>query len=278
MPTDSTTSAPPTSDFLTTCLYGASRGILVQSLLYPLEVVKTNQQASTTYASSREVTSHLWKTKGPLAFYSGLSPHLAKTILRQAWWWPAIIYIPPALKERGYSTFMQQALAGVAVATIDAVITTPLEQKRILASVQKKTENLLPSPIKNGWVGVIPYWRQQSITWAALLVGQKHFREKRAKEPRIQKHSHFVDLLDTSLRLSAIAAIITTPFNTANVLKQSSGKSLSQSVGKTNRSFFSSVRYMYRGLPLNFTMLMCQVSATVVLIDHLEPQKNRKTQ
>lgn len=290
--------------------YGAIRGTIVNLILYPTEVIKTNQQASSTSVKSYEVFKKLVKSHGLSSLYSGCSAQIGKTILRQGWWWPMIIYLPPVLEKQGVSTLGQQVLTGIGVGTIDTIFTTPLDKLRVLRSTQNH-QNVTPSVLlKEGWKGAAAYWQRQSITWASLLYGQKYFRKSQQSKNE-QGRLHFLSILDVSTRLSLIASLAITPFDSKNTRTQSEGfsspssskmvpqqrKPVLERVKMLYRSFsidsrnikkdenvvfanttlqlrkplIDRLKLIYRGLPINFATMLIQTTATVFLIDRLEP-------
>ncbi|MBI3236093.1 MAG: hypothetical protein HYZ48_00005, partial [Chlamydiales bacterium] len=78
-------------------LWGVGRGLCVHTLIYPLEVIKIQQQCTTQ--KSTQIVRHLFQAQGVTAFYRGLSSQLIKTSVKQAWCWPLMTTIPPTLER-----------------------------------------------------------------------------------------------------------------------------------------------------------------------------------
>jgi len=258
------------SSFLNILGMGAVRSAAVNTLTYPIEVVKTNQQVNFSL-KSYEAALRLFKSDGFKAFFRGFPAHFSKGMIRQTVWWPAIAYIPPKLSKYDLSSTEQSVILGTSVATADAVINSPLEKWRVLASVGKGSSINTRSIIKEGWSGFFPYWRRQSVTWSLFFIGQHHFN-KPYKNGNENKRLTTFQVLSTSVKLSVIANLIINPFDTLNTIKQSgSGNNYQKSNFKLS---FKNVRVLYRGLPLNFLSMMIQTSATVFLIDVIETNRH----
>ena len=115
-------------------LLGVGRGILVHSLIYPLEVVKIRQQCSQDESKSIRIALKILQQEGVGAFYKGLAPQLLKTSIKQVWCWPMMTGMPSVLKRYQLENLGQQAFTGLSIATIDAVISTPLERAKIVSA------------------------------------------------------------------------------------------------------------------------------------------------
>jgi hypothetical protein len=245
---------------------------MVNTITYPLEVVKTNQQISSSSAKSYEIIYDLFKKDGVAAFYRGFLPHLIKGMIRQTLWWPAIAYVPPILKKHNISSLQQCAITGCSIATLDALVNSPLEKWRVLSSIGHHPSLQLGSILKEGWSGFLPYWRRQSITWSLFLLGQGHFT-KQYKKGEETKPLTGQQVLMTSAKLSLIANLIISPFDTLNTINQSG---LNQTSKMVNEGLVKKVRQLYRGLPLNFLTMMINTTATVFLMDLIETRKHSK--
>lgn len=259
------------ADVAKTWMYGVFRGLGAQVFLYPLEVIKTNQQMSEKLISGWAVTRQIWKDFGVKGFTQGFAPQLAKVLLRQGWWWPVIIYFPPLLSGYQVSPLMQQAITGVAVASVDTVVNSPLDRVRILLSTGKKRDMNFASFFRDGWQGAGPYWKKESVKWAAFLMGQHYFRKHLSSGDG--KPLSLFQIAQASFYLSFIANIAISPLDVITTLKQGKKLSILESAHREKLPLLQILQRMYRGFPLNFTMTMLQITATVFLIDWLEVKK-----
>jgi hypothetical protein len=244
---------------------GAVRSAVVNTIVYPIEVIKTNQQV-TFSLKTHEAALNLFRSSGFKGFFKGFSAHFSKGIIKQTAWWPAIAYIPPELAKYNLSSTKKSLITGISVGTLDALVNSPLEKWRILASIDKKSSINHQSFLKEGWSGFFPYWRRQSVTWSLFFIGQHHFNKPYKKESGNKPLSVF-QVVSTSTKLSLIANLIINPFDTLNTIKQSGAQNFKMSL--------RNVRILYRGFPLNFLSTMIQTTATVFLMDVIESKSDR---
>ena len=135
-------------------LYGIGRGISVHSLIYPLEVIKIRQQCSQSESKSIRIALTLLRQEGIGAFYKGLAPQLLKTSIKQVWCWPMITGMPPVLQRYQIENLSQQTITGLSIATIDAVISTPLERAKILSAFRGTGKICSQNIYRDGWQGL----------------------------------------------------------------------------------------------------------------------------
>lgn len=245
---------------------GAVRSATINTIVYPIEVIKTNQQINFSL-KSHEAALHLFKSSGFKGFFRGFSAHFSKGIIKQTVWWPAIAYIPPELTKYNLSSIEESLITGISVGTLDALVNSPLEKWRILASIDKKNSINNQSILKEGWSGFFPYWKRQSVTWSLFFIGQHHFNKPYKKKNENKPLTAF-QVMSTSTKLSLIANLIINPFDTLNTIKQSGAQDFKISL--------RSIRVLYRGFPLNFLSTMIQTIATVFLMDVIESNRDLK--
>jgi len=247
------------SNYLTSSLLGIARGLCVHSLIYPMEVIKVQQQQHFNQEKSYQVFFRLFKEGGFASFYRGILPQLMKTSIKQAWCWPIIVELPAYLRQYNVKPFTQQAATGLAIASIDAIISTPLERAKMLSIVAAKSSFSLRKIYKNGWFGLVTHWAKLTIAWSTFLVSQKYLREKYSNQKLTLYQSIIV-----GIKVAAVVSIASAPFDVANTLKQSQNKNLT--------FLFSGhpLRNMYRGWPLNALSLIIHNTASIVVINQLD--------
>jgi hypothetical protein len=128
-----------TSQIEKSSLYGLARGLIVRTITHPIDVVRIRQQCSQNSENSVRLALTLFKQEGFSAFYKGLLPQLLKTSLKQVWCWPMITEIPIFLQRYQLEDLTRQAITGLSIATVDAIITTPLERAKILSAEKAKS-------------------------------------------------------------------------------------------------------------------------------------------
>ena len=249
-----------TSDLFKSSLWGALRGLCVEVIIYPLEVVKIRQQCSSKSEICFQIARKIFKQEGPSAFYRGLTPQLIKTSLKQMWCWPMITGIPSFLQTYGLGDLQQQILTGLSIATVDAAITTPLERAKILAALVGKSSFTLPNVYREGWQGFYTYWAKRSINMITFLAAQKYLRE-RDRPP--SGHLSLAALIKTGIQVALILSLVSAPFDMVNTLKQAQ-------MGSVFHLFTrQGVMNLYRGWPINTFSLVVHNVASVILIEKL---------
>lgn len=252
-------------------LWGVIRGVLVHSLIYPLEVIKVRQQLLESSGSTEKSTTiarRILQTEGPFAFYRGLTPQLIKTSVKQIWCWPLMTAMPLSLRRFELGDTTEMALTGLSVAALDAGSTSPLEKMKILSMLSRRSSPL--EIFRKGWEGLNTLFLKQSASWVTFLVAQKHFRDKE-REISPSGEISLSALVRTGVKVAAVVSVVVAPFDVANTFKQSGKAGLWQ--------FFSeiSLRRMYRGWPMHATSLVVHNIASVSLMEAIG-QTSRNTE
>ncbi len=238
-------------------LWGAFRGALVDILVHPLDVLKTQQQC-TPSEKCTTIAKRLFQQSGYKAFYQGLTSQLARTSIKQSWCWPMIIHIPPLLREKNLSPIHVQIITGVLIASVDAFVTTPLERQKITAMLAQKKPFSLEDIYKHGWQGLKTYWMKRSINMTTFLLAQEYFRKKNRKDG--SKLSR-LGLIKTGAQVAFFVSLVGAPFDMANTLKQACSIDISL--------FSQKIMPLYRGWPLYAASLIIHNIASVILIENL---------
>jgi hypothetical protein len=248
------------SDLFKSSLWGALRGLCVEAIIYPLEVVKIRQQCAPQSEICFQMARKIFKQEGASAFYRGMTPQLIKTSLKQMWCWPMITGIPSFLQTYGLGDMQQQVLTGLSIATVDAFITTPLERAKILSALVGKSSFSLANVYKEGWQGFSTYWTKRSINMITFLTAQKYLRD-RDRPPSGQLS--VAALIKTGIQVALILSLVSAPFDMANTLKQAQNLPLSCLFTRQG------VMNLYRGWPINAFSLVVHNVASVILMEKL---------
>ncbi len=239
-----------------TSLWGVIRGVSVQSLIYPLEVIKIHRQCS--QSKSAQIALTLFRQEGMGAFYKGLAPQLLKTSIKQIWCWPVIMQMPSILQTYQIENLKQQVLTGLSIATIDAAISTPLERAKILSAFKGSSKFCLKNMYKDGWHGFGAHWSKLSVNWTTFLTAQKYLRDQYSEEAL-----SFFQLSKIGVQVALIVSVVSAPFDIANTLKQAKDLPVSQLFNRQG------ILKLYRGWPLSALALVIHNIASVTLIEKL---------
>lgn len=251
---------PKKANLMDSVFWGVMRGIFVHTLIYPFEVIKIRQQCLSTPEKSYRVAWGIFQKEGMHPFYNGLPFQLLKTGLKQVWCWPMITGTPIFLSRYNIGNLCEQALTGVAISTIEAVVTTPLERAKILAALTGKNVFSLKSVYKDGWRGFATHWVKASVNWSVFLVTQKFLRDRYHKK---KDKLSFPQLIEIGVQVAVIVGLVSAPFDIANTLKQARNHSVFSLLSK------KTIRGFYRGWPLSTLSLMIHNVASVIVIDNL---------
>ena len=192
-------------------LLGMGRSVVVHTIIYPIEAVKTLYQSKTTPEKSYEIAKRLFQTEGILGVYRGLAPKLVSTVTKQAWCWPMITGVPIHLKKYNINPYVEQGLTGLAIATVDAGVTTPFDRLRILMTTKRDQELSFKNTFQNGWHGVVANWSKLSVSWSVFLVAQKALRD-REKERSGTPDLSLSQLTKVSIQVAGIVSVCMAPF------------------------------------------------------------------
>jgi len=242
-------------------LGGAVRGASVHLLIHPIEVVKIRQHSQTRPTTAYRVARALLQREGCGAFFGGLSHQLLKSTLRQSWCWPMITHMPPLLDRVGMESMHQQLLTGISIATVDALVTTPLERARIWGALDRSRG--LRHLYVGGWHGLAAYWRKRTINMTTFLLAQEHLRNRciqRKGEARLS------NLTIIGFQVALLVSVVSAPFDILNTLRQAGP------LASTQRIAWRQARRYFRGWPLSFLTLAVHNVASVLLIHHLRSE------
>ena len=257
-------------------VWGSVRGLAVVSATYPLDVIKTRQQVNPQAIPVSRVARTIFDQEGVPGFFRGFSPHCVRSIMRQAWSWPMLMGLPGYLqrsdKTHVVGPYMAQGLAGVSIAAVDTVVTTPLEKARItyIASRQAYRETLhyqsLNQFIRRGWSGAGTQFLRGAVAWSTFLSAQQYFRDQ-LRRSRQKEELNLAELCAVGATVALTVGVSVAPFDFRNTLSQSS----------MHLPYKLGIRGYYRGMPVNALGLVIHNVASVILIDYLsQSRKNAR--
>lgn len=258
-----TTAADNRSSFLLSSILGIVRGVAVHTSIYPLEVVKSHLQVSKEPIRTLEAVQAILQKGGFKAFYQGVRVQLLKTSLKQAWCWPVITEVPHLLKDQKVDKRYHTVLTGEAIATVDALVTHPLEKAKFKEIFNESQKKLLFNAYKQSWQGLLTYWTHRSVAWISFLTAQQYFRDQLKQEDPTQKLT-LPQLVQVGLKVAVVVSLALAPFDVANTRKQA--RNLSPQVLLSKKA----IPMLYRGWHINLVSLAVHNIASVVLIDQLQ--------
>ena len=241
---------------------GGIRGAVVQALLSPLEVVKIRQQCSDVPEKSLTIARKILQEEGWSAFYKGIEAKLANTVIKQFCVWPIIRGGPFFLERHGIKGLRQEVLTGLAIAVIDASLSSPFDKARIISAHTGKNQFSIKSFHKKGWQGFPTQLAKLSVHWVVFLVAQKSLRD-RYRNGRTQK-LNFPQLLFIGTQVAVITSLVSAPFDIANTRKQAQNRNPSHLLSG------NILRNAFRGAPISLTSNLVHYIASLILIEHLK--------
>lgn len=128
-----------TDDLIRSSYLGFARGVGVYAALYPLEVIKTLQQAEETSLKSHQAAARIFQERGIRGFYAGFTSKLMETGVKQLVTWPILIELmPPLLAPYQLHPLVEQGTTGLTVASVNALLSAPFNKKMITSIVQNQ--------------------------------------------------------------------------------------------------------------------------------------------
>jgi hypothetical protein len=253
-----------------TSLWGVARGIAVHSLIYPLEVVKIRQQCSGKSEKSYRIALTLFRQEGAKPFYQGLSADLLRTSLKQLWSWPMMTGLPLFLEGHDIADYRREIFTGLAIATIDAAVSTPLERMKITSAFTGKSTFSFSNVYKDGWTGFTTHWTKLCVNRSTFLTAQKYFRDRAQKKP--EEKLSLRELTIIGVKSALVVSVIGAPFDMGNTLKQA------LNISPTHLFSRKVVSNWYRGWPLSMLCLAVHNVASAIVIDKLEESRKPNLQ
>lgn len=238
-------------------LLGIVRTLIVQTTLWPLNVIRVRQQGNFECAlTASEVAKKVLQKEGKGAFFRGLPPQLVRHSIKQGLIWPVITQLPITLEGQGFSKYSSQALTGLAVAGTDAVLTSPIERFQVKAMLGQPNRMTVWQFMQKGWDGFSTYLTKSSVAWVAFLVSHTYFRS--------QEGNRDVSFLRTTWIAFKTTCVVTTtvaPFDTASTIRLGQGRS--------RKELFQGnvMRNLYAGSRMRFAVILLHNIATAIVLE-----------
>jgi hypothetical protein len=195
-----------------------------------------------------------------------MAPKLINTTIKQIWVWPMIREFPLFLGRRNIKGMRQEVLTGLAIALVDASLSSPLDRARILSAYTGKNQFSIQNLCKQGWQGFSTQLTKLSVHWVVFLVAQKslrnHYRSKRAQELSVPQ------LVLIGTQVAVITSIVSSPFDIVNTRKQAQNCKVSDVF---SRCLF---RDAFRGAPLSLTANIIHCIASLLVIEYLSERSS----
>jgi hypothetical protein len=270
---------------------GAARGLMGLPLEHPLDVIKTQSQASLAEKSTWRVANRIYQAHGVMGFYSGAIPNGTRLAIKQAYRYPMMLSLPgffqnqlPANVSSKYKDAIPTA-TGLTIASFETFFICPLERLKVFLITKEAKKNQLrqffqmykkqlPSELYRG-IGAV-YGRQIS-TWVSFLVSDKRVKDwERARTQT--KQLSFESLMKVSFIVGTFNTIANLPFDVAKTNLQKSdpleNKGLFKTLGKIYQ--MHGVSGLYAGWKPRMLQYMLQSAFTVTILDRLESSWKNK--
>ncbi|CDZ80217.1 Mitochondrial carrier protein [Candidatus Rubidus massiliensis] len=244
--------------FLPPIAYGALRGICVNTLLHPLETIRTRQFLSKKSLNIYKASAEIFLENGLKGFYKGYTPSLKRLLWKQIWVWPIITNLPIYLSQKTkLNPYRSLLITGLCLASLDSLL-KGYEEARIQAISKSPTMTIE----KKFSYGLGTHWSKLSINWCSFLMSQKYFKEKQL-QANVDNTLSMPQLLLIGLKVGAFTSFISAPFEVANAWKLGLRKQLPLSLS------YACLKQLCNGLPLSTTKLVIHNIASVILLDFL---------
>ena len=245
------------NDLLKSSFLGVVRAVSVHTLIHPLEVVKVRFQNAKS-ETMLKITENLFQEHGFKGFYKGFNAQILKIGVKQVWCWPLILHLPDRINNTSFNELQKQALTGFCIASIDALISTPIEKAKMLAIVSKNKDGFSDHLFHKIYKGFFFHWMKLSVCWMTFLTTQKHLRtQKRFNKEKLSLQ----DLGEIGIKTAFVVSFVAAPFDLLSTLGFL-GSSKVQNI-----PFKSKFKISYRAFPISFTALSIQNIASIYLID-----------
>ncbi len=244
------------SNPLSSSVLGLARNLFVDTFLYPFEVVKIHQQKLGNQERGHDIAWRLFKKNGCGVFYHGFGQEISKTCLK-ALSWPIVVGMPSFLERWDLGPLTQQAVTGLTIGTASAVVSIPLEQRRIVSiAKENKTYSIFQ--------GFAPHWAKLTVAWVVFLTAQKDLRSRYLAYAGQEKLT-VGQLAAVGTGAALLVSLTSAPFDLASTRKMGHNVKL---------TFFNEApRTLLRGLPLSAFIRVVNSVASVILIDCLNREK-----
>jgi len=253
--------------------YAAAGSFASNTLAYPFEVVKTNQQM--TGAGAVAAVKSLVQTKGLPGLYAGYTAKIATKAINGLWVLPTMKFGLSTLKEHtNLPPEAQQAVTGTGVAAISAFLTTPFEKAKVRAIMAQKAAPTpaqgagaaaaappkpafsVPEFVRRHWQGVGTNWFNCSVRRSSFLMAQKYFQVKPDEQDPLK-------YIETGAKVSCITTAATTGIDVVATQKMAKGATVREIITSNSPTVF------VRGVIPSFLSLVVRNSVSAWVMNKI---------
>ena len=239
------------SDYLQISLLGLGRGILVQSLIYPLEVARTHLQLKLEEKAHLVIRNLIREGR----LYRGLSFEIVQKI-PNAFCWPLMTYLLPSLHKHDVPKPAALTLTAFSIAALNTTVATPLEKGKIVSMIRTFSWKEV---YRDGYQGAKAYFARLFVNWWVFLQAQDYFRKQHVAAPTV------CELVTDGMKTAFLVSVMAAPFDAANIVTQAGGNPRALLSG-------SVVRNVYRIWPLRLISLNAHTIASIYLMEWVDRQ------
>lgn len=266
-------------------ILGAARGLAGLPLEHPLDVVKTQSQASLTEKSSWQVAKKIYGSHGVRGFYSGAIPNSVRLAGKQSYRYPMMLSFPGFFKEHLPVKFQQKytdavpTATGLTIASFETFFVCPLERLKVFLITKSVKKNQLRQFYQTHksqlcselYRGIGAVYGRQISSWVSFLVSDKRVKDWERARTNTSQLS-FGSLMKVSFIVGAFNTLANMPFDVAKTNLQKCDYLQNDGLLTTLQKIYQThgIRGLYGGWKPRMVQYMLQSAFTVTLLDRLE--------
>ncbi|CAD8098239.1 unnamed protein product [Paramecium primaurelia] len=256
-----------------TQLIGAFRVAVTLPLEHVLDRIKTYKQSrqGITYLQSfKEIKG----ARGYIGLYDGFYPNFLRSMFKQYYRWPMMIFIPQFLKNYIHDYSLNKILTGISIGIFESCIITPFERLKILKMTNMAVGfgYLKYITFDQIYVGFRILTTRQIVSWTNYLYWDHKIRY--ALKTDASSRLSFWNVIVASTLTSLLNIMAVHPFDTIKTLVQMEANQIYSKISVTESFKLVFKKYgisgLYAGWQARIIGYFCQAALTTPTIDYLE--------
>ncbi|CAD8190093.1 unnamed protein product [Paramecium pentaurelia] len=256
-----------------TQLIGAFRVAVTLPLEHVLDRIKTYKQSrqGITYLQSFK---EIMGARGYIGLYDGFYPNFLRSMFKQYYRWPMMIFIPQFLKNYIHDYSLNKILTGVSIGIFESCIITPFERLKILKMTNMAVGfgYLKYITFDQIYVGFRILTTRQIVSWTNYLYWDHKIRY--ALKTDASSRLSFWNVIVASTLTSLLNIMAVHPFDTIKTLVQMEANQIYSKISVTESFKLVFKKYgisgLYAGWQARIIGYFCQAALTTPTIDYLE--------
>ena len=271
-------------------LYGTVVGLLALPLDHPLETLRIRCQASPTATSPIAIAKKIYHSQGLVGFYAGVSVNAVRAAIKPMYQYPMMLTVPKYFRETLPTSIQTRypssvpAVAGLAIASFEACVVSPLERLKIYLMTSKNTMHQIRvfahenrgKIIAELFRGFTAVYARQISSWTSFLVADRKIKDWERARTNTEQLS-YPSLMRVSLLVGGVNTMVGMPFDTVKTKLQMHDYMKNEGVIGTMCSIYKAhgVSALYAGWRVRIFQYMLKSAVTVPVLDHLEQSWRR---